>query len=110
MPSLTTDIAIAYIWLALSATAVFAGFVAKFGSAGRWPWAVITGGLCLLAWSVYNIYPTLSLARPGGDVSQLQQEVALREREIARLQQTLDAAEKAARADREQYEQRLAKA
>jgi len=136
MQSLTTDIAIAYVALAVSVAAMLAVLFAAFKSTGRWVCAVVVGGLCLVGCD--RDPPDQRLARAEAELVseralhaetkrlleaasrdrddhskrlvELNTELAAERARHAQTRERLDAAEKAARGDRERYEQQLARA
>jgi hypothetical protein len=135
MQSLTTDIAIAYGWLAIGAAAMLGGLFAKFKNAGHWAWPVVVGSICLMG---CDREPSdQNLARAEAELASekslhaetrklietaqrdrddharrlvdLEMQLAAEKARHAETRDRLDGTEKTARSDREQYGQRLAR-
>jgi hypothetical protein len=135
MQSLTSDITIAYGWLAVSVAAMLMGLLAKFKSTGHWAWPVVVG-ICLVGCDrepsdtgLARVEAELASERSLHAETKRLLEAAQRDRddhrrrlveldtglaaEKARHAESrgrLDDADKTARSDRAQYEQRLARA
>jgi hypothetical protein len=104
MQSLSSDIAITFLWLALSAAAMLAGVLARIRHMGRWAWPAVIGGVGLLAWSANYVHPTLLLRQPGSSIPELQQDLAAERARHAETRRLLEAAQR----ERDDHARRVA--